>query len=79
VLYDPADGRIVHIHMVVAFDGALPADRKPLEAEARSILASQKHRRSGLKALHVASDTLKPGVSYRVDHARGKLAPRPEK
>lgn len=82
VLYDPADGSIVHTHTVVRFDGGRLPSPKDLESEAQAALQKQPHRRSGLQTLHLKPGDLESEDDLRVE--AGKLAkvpsrPRPSK
>lgn len=77
VLYDPADGSIVHTHTVVRFDRGSLASAKELESEARASLAKQPHRRAGLQALQIKTDDLEGEGDYRVDVATGSLRKQP--
>jgi len=79
VLYDPADGRIVHTHTVVRFDrGSVPSP-KVLETEARAGLAKQANHRDGLQVLHVKSDDLGPEAEFKVHPTSRTLEKLPER
>jgi hypothetical protein len=79
VLYDPADGSIVHTHTVVRFDrGSVPSP-KALETEARASLAKQPNNREGLHVLHVKSDDLAPEGEFKVHPTDRKLEKLPER
>ena len=79
VLYDPADGSIVHTHTVVRFDrGSVPSS-KQLETEAHASLAKQPHRREGLHALHVRPDELEGEGEFRVEVKARRLEKLPER
>jgi hypothetical protein len=79
VLYDPADGSIVHTHTVVRFDrGSVPSPRE-LETEARASLAKQPNHRDGLQVLHVKTDDLMPEGEFKVHPTAGTLEKLPER
>jgi hypothetical protein len=77
VVYDPTDGRVVHIHefIGVGFDPgdcarmALDTVRSLLEP-AKSLGVIQSDR---LKVLHAPGLTLRPGAEFRVDITSNEL------
>ena len=81
VLYDPADGRIVHIHRTVVLPGGRMPDNVEIENHARDRLSTAHGRRhkkhlvdvSRLEGLHHPGDDLQPHRKYKVDVARGRL------
>src|SRR4051812_34473881 len=79
VLYDPADGSIVHTHTVVRFDRGRVPSPKDLETEARASLAKQPNHREGLRVLHVKSDDLGAEGEFKVHPTAGRLEKVPER
>ena len=79
VLYDPRDGRVVHIHQFFVFEGG----EEP-EEETRARMAHDTARQAGhdvgaLELLHADSATLASGTGYRVDtKARVLIASKEE-
>lgn len=76
VLYDPADGRIFHIHRTVVYPGGRQPTQSEIEDHARDtfVHAQSLKRRSGqpidaaqLKGLHLAGQELKQRMIYKVD------------
>jgi hypothetical protein len=75
-LFDPADGRVVHMHQITTFAGA--ERRTPDEQRQAGIEAARHlgHDVAGLDALHVPD--FQPGISiYRVDLANRQLMAMP--
>jgi hypothetical protein len=67
VLYDPKDGRVVHNHKVLVFQGAKTVDEKEVGRRALERAASFGRDPSKLKALHVSEKECNPSSTYRVD------------
>jgi hypothetical protein len=75
-LYDPADGRIVHMHHTIRFEGA---DERREEEQVQQ--ATETARRLGhdvqrIKSLHVRDFKMSPRA-YRVDVGRQVLVEEP--
>jgi hypothetical protein len=72
VLYDPADGRVVHYHEVVDFPGCHKATDTEVESKTFRMAAKAGHNASNLKSLHL------PGAfpndkAYSVDPSSRQL------
>ncbi|AEW99159.1 hypothetical protein [Streptantibioticus cattleyicolor] len=79
-LYDPADGRVVHLHQVVVLGGGGRVEEDRAEREAVENARLRGHDVGGLRVQHVTAPLPdRPGVLH-VDTATGELvalAPRP--
>jgi hypothetical protein len=73
VLYDPVDGRIIHIHQTVVLAGAKAPGKTAVERKARALLQSRGVDASKAKALHVDRPKLRPDTHYEVDPRKGRL------
>ena len=73
VLYDPVDGRIIHMHQVVVLAGAKAPATGAVERKARALLQSRSIDASKMTALHVAAPVLRPDTHYEVDPKRERL------
>jgi hypothetical protein len=65
-LYDPRDGRVMHLHHVIALEGS---KRRPREEQEQSAIESARRlgcNVDGLEVLHVA-DFQVTGSTHRVD------------
>jgi hypothetical protein len=71
-VYDPIDGRLIHLHHVVVFDGGKSISPQEAEVEAIEHARRQGHKVAKLKTLLVREPLL-GGGHFRVDVARGKL------
>jgi hypothetical protein len=67
LIFDPANGRILHTHHVVTLPGALPVSREEVERRAWKRAADAGLDPSRLAAIHVDSERLNRSASYRVD------------
>lgn len=65
-LYDPRDGRVVHMHHVVMFEGAEAQDRERQERNAMEAARALVKNVDELKVLHVPNFQLM-GKAFRVD------------
>jgi len=72
VIYDPQDGRIVHIHKEITIAGGLERTEAEIEARARKFAAKPGLSGEGLKALFV-KETRSKGRHHKVDTATLKL------
>ncbi len=73
VLYDPIDGRIMHIHQTVVLAGAKAPAKGAVERKARALLQSRGIDASRAKALHVDKPKLRPDTHYEVDPGKERL------
>jgi hypothetical protein len=73
VLFDPKDGRIVHIHGVTSFVAGKKLSDADMEKRTFERAASLGRSTSGLKAIHVSPQDFKPHRMYRVDVKRRVL------
>jgi hypothetical protein len=71
-VYDPADGRLLHLHHVVVFEGGKSISPKEAEREAIEHARRRGHNVAKLKTLLVR-ERLPGGGHFRVDVAKGKL------
>ncbi len=67
VVYNRKDGRIVHIHHVIALEGTEPSTVSENEKAALFHAGRRGHEESKIAALHVDSASLKEGGHYKVD------------
>lgn len=66
-LFDPADGRVRHMHRVATLEGAQETSGEEVEARARTIAAECGIDEGRLAALHFDPREMEPGRRYRVD------------
>ena len=80
VIYDPANGHIVHAHHVLTFPGAQEDADSEVEAKALALLARRTGKDvSGFGVLHVPSGEYQRGKRHRVELPSRRLiaeAPR---
>src|SRR6188472_1337551 len=75
-LYDPKDGRVVHMHHVVTFEGITAQDREAQRQNALDLARKFGHKVVDLQVLHVPN--FQPtGKAYRVDLAKKALIAMP--
>lgn len=67
VLFDPKDGRIVHVHGATKLDGAKEIDENELERRAIGHAKSFGHEVAGLKALHVPISAIRQPGTLKVN------------
>jgi hypothetical protein len=77
VLYDPSNGRVVHIHRVATFAGAKQSGKQEIEARCLTVARQLGHATAHLKTLHVPRGEFKPSTPYRVDVQALKLVAQP--
>jgi len=77
VLYDPADGRILHMHRVTTLPGGRKMDTKEVEARTFELAKRCGVDVSRAHALHVDPRDVKPSVPHRVDVRTRRLVVRP--
>lgn len=66
ILYDPSDGRIAHVHRIVAYGNATP-NNPDVEARCLKIAEKLGHETLKLKVLRIADADLRPTLPYKVD------------
>ena len=72
-VYDPVDGRIVHLHLVRVFEGARSVSKEEAVEGARHGARARGHELEGLETLHAKKA---PGRGpHRVDLATMRLVP----
>ena len=74
VLFDPADGKIVHTHRVVTMEGAEETPARLLEERVRHLAKGFGLNLASLELMHVDAGHLQPGVTYRVDKDKRLVA-----
>jgi len=68
VIYDPANGGVIHTHEVLTFPGGRQVTDADTEAEALALLARRSGKDvSGFGVLHVPSGEYQRRVRYRVE------------
>ena len=77
VVFNPADGKIEHIHRVVTMDGARGSSEKEAEARTRYLAKSLGLNVDKLEIIHVDSQALVPGLQFSVDLKSRKLVGTP--
>jgi hypothetical protein len=78
LLYNPADGRIVHIHRIVNYGSAKKRPGKQaVEARCFEVAKQIGLATTGLKSLHVPDEEFKPSTPYKVDVKKRKLVAQP--
>jgi hypothetical protein len=77
VVFDPADGKIAHVHRVVTMEGAKETSEKEAEARTRHLARSLGLSVDKLEIIHVDAKTLAPGHRFSVDVKSRKLVGTP--
>jgi tRNA G37 N-methylase Trm5 len=72
-LYEPRDGRIIHMHHVVVFEGARRQSHDELQRRAEEAAKGLGRKIDGLKTLHIQNFSPAPGKHYRVDAKKSVL------
>jgi hypothetical protein len=72
-VYDPSDGKIVHMHHVVVFEGGKKVNEQEAENEAMHRAKSRGHAADKLKTLLVHHHAVPRGGRFRVDLVSKKL------
>ncbi len=75
ILYDPRDGRVVHVHGVTALQGGRSISEDELEQRAKSRAAAIGRSVSGLKTLHLPISEIPHGMSLTVNSEGTGLVP----
>ena len=78
VIYDPVDGRIIHVHHDVALPGGRPAGENEIETAAMTQLRKRGRETGGLRVLHAKPEDLRPLVRYKVHRLENRLVPSQE-
>jgi hypothetical protein len=76
-LYDPATGRIVHVHRVIAFDTKREITPEHVEQRARHLAAQAGRDVAKLKALAIDPAILQKGRPHKVDLKTSSLVEIP--
>jgi hypothetical protein len=77
VLFDPANGRVVHGHGVTVLESAKPIEPAELEARARRHALSMGKSVDGLKALHLPLEAIKAHAAFKVNPEGTGIVPLP--
>lgn len=75
VLYDPKDGRVVHVHGVTVLHSGGGVGAAELEARARRLAEHFGKPTAGLRALHVPIADIRNQGRLRVNQSRNGLEP----
>lgn len=67
VLFDPKDGRIVHVHGMTTLDGAREVNEAELERRAVGLARAFGHEVAALKALHVPISAIRQPGTLKVN------------
>jgi len=67
ILYDPDNGRVVHVHGVTVLEGENAINENELEERARSRATAVGRSISGLRALHLKISEIPQGTSFTVN------------
>src|SRR6266567_8086392 len=66
-IYDPRDGRIVHVHETMRWPGSSDSGRHDFEARSLEMAAEHGHEVSRLKTMRLDPATLDPTKHYKLD------------
>lgn len=78
VLYDPEDGRVVHVHGVTTIQGGKEISDVELERRTIAHAKSLGHRIHGLRSLRVPISAIRQGGGLKVNaEGTGLAAPEP--
>jgi hypothetical protein len=77
ILFDPKDGRVVHVHGSTALHSKGTVPTSELEARARKHAEHFGKSVAGLKALHVPLSAIRENGGLRVNKAGDGLIPSP--
>jgi hypothetical protein len=75
VLFDPKDGRIVHVHGVTTIGKGHGCSKSELEQRTLSHAKARGHSVSGLKTLHVPLSAIRQRGALKVDAKGESLVP----
>lgn len=73
VVYDPADGRIIHTHHVIVLEGANVPPAKQVEQTALTLAEKAGNARSKMAILNLGSRLLDRKYRYRVNPKKRSL------
>jgi hypothetical protein len=79
LLYDPKDGRVVHVHGVTVAHAKGVPDAAEVEARARKHAENFGRSTAGLKALHVPVSAVRENGKLRVNAKGDGLVPSPRR
>ena len=79
VLFDPKDGRVLHVHGSTTLHSKAGLAKSELEARARNHAAHFGKSVAGLKALHIPIADLRRNGALRVNKSGDGLLPSPPK
>lgn len=77
VLFDPKDGRVVHVHGTTILDSGEGVGATEMEARARRHAEHFGKSTTGLRALHVPITAIRGHEVFRVNESGDLLAPVP--
>lgn len=77
ILFDPKDGRVVHVHGVTVLHSSGPVSESELEARARKHAEHFGKSVAGMKALHVPVAAIRQNGKLRVNAQGDGLIPSP--
>lgn len=77
VLYDPRDGRVVHVHGVTILDGGKAISLVELEQRAMNHARTFGRSLEGVKALHLPLSALRQHRAFKVNGEGTGLVPLP--
>jgi hypothetical protein len=75
VLFDPKDGRVVHIHGVTTLDNRKSLSKAEVEKRTRENATYFGHSASGLKTLHVPISAIRQPGTLKVNSDGSALEP----
>ena len=78
VVYNPADGRVLHRHYCYTSHGGLHPDEKALEKAALEFASLANPANAKMSILHVDPRDIKQDTEYRVDHSKRVLVEIPK-
>lgn len=73
VLFDPADGEILHTHRVVTMDGAAEVSEREVEKRTLELAKGFGLKVAKLRSLHVDAGAFEAGKRYAVDPKSKRL------
>ena len=73
VLYEPTEGRVIHVHRVLTMPGSRHVADDELEDRAKDCAKRAGHDVSGFSTLRVAGEDYDGSIQYRVDLEKKKL------
>lgn len=79
VLFDPKDGRVVHVHGVTILNSSNGISAAEMEARTRRHAEHFGKSTAGLRALHVPITAIREHGAFRVNERGDELVPIPRK